>query len=159
MITVIIREKRFECHAALRSLFISLLRSLPLVLEKKNSSTFTTPWSCQKNKISFQHYVHDAMIMKKIVYIKFHKKYINCYYVHYAEIMTKKYIFSFQHYYIRYTVMMKKKTFSPIANCYYVHYAVIMTKIYVFISAVRVLHLDHDKKYTFFHFSITFSRS
>ena len=61
----------------------------------------------------------------------------------------------------------KKNTFSPIANCYYVHYvvimskiyfpysyyvhySVIMTKIYVFISALHVLHLDHDKKYTFF---------
>ena len=60
----------------------------------------------------------------------------------------------------------KKKTFSPIANwyylhyvlimsrkyfphSYYVHYAMIMTKIYVFISALRVLHLDHVKKYTF----------
>ena len=35
--------------------------------------------------------------MKKIGYIRIHKKYINSYYVHYAGIMTKKYIFSFQH--------------------------------------------------------------
>ena len=39
----------------------------------------TAPWSYQKNKISFQYYVHDTKIMKKIVYIKFHKKYIKCY--------------------------------------------------------------------------------
>ena len=106
---------------------------------------------------------------EKNVYIRFHEKCINCYYVHYAAIMTKKYIFSFQHYNIHYTMMIKfkKNTFSPIANCYYVHYvvimskiyfpysyyvhySVIMTKIYVFISALHVLHLDHDKKYTFF---------
>ena len=72
----------------------------------------------------------------------------------------------------------EKNYFSPIANCYYVDYVVIMskkyfhiattftkpkytflTKIYVFISPLRVLFLDHVKKYTFFHFSTTFSRS
>ena len=76
-----------------------------------------------------------------------------------------------------YTVMCEKIAFSPIANCYYVHYVVIMskkyfphsyydvhyavtmTKICVSISALRVLHHDHDKKYTFFHFSTTVSRS
>ena len=48
----------------------------------------------KRNKTSFKRYVHDAMIMKKIVYIRFHhKKYINCHYVHYAAIMTKKFIF------------------------------------------------------------------
>ena len=60
------------------------------------------------------------MIMKKIGYTRLHKKYI---------------------------------------NSYYVHYAVIMIKIFVFISALRVLHLDHDKKYTFFYFITTISRS
>ena len=93
------------------------------------------------------------------VYIRFHKKYINYYYANYAAIMTKIYIFPFHHYYIHYTVMMRKSTFSPVVNCYYVHYAVIMTKIYLFISALRVLNDDHDKKYTFFHFSTTLSRS
>ena len=98
-----------------------------------------------------------AMIMKKLFTLNFIKN-INCYYVHYAATMTKKYIFSFQHYYIHCTVMMKKNTFSSIANCYYVHYVVIMSKkyfpysyyvhyvmimIHVFISALRVLHLDH----------------
>ena len=34
------KEKRFECYAALRSLFILLLRSQPLVLEKKYSYNF-----------------------------------------------------------------------------------------------------------------------
>ena len=52
----------------------------------------------KRNKISFQHYVHEAVIMKKIGYSWFHKKYINCYNVNYTVIMTKKYIFSFQHY-------------------------------------------------------------
>ena len=112
----------------------------------------------KRNKILFQCYVHDAMIMKKLFTLNFKKKSINCYYVHYAATMTKKYIFSFQHYYIHCTVMMKKNTFSSIANCYYVHYVVIMSKkyfpysyyvhyvmimIHVFISALRVLHLDH----------------
>ena len=109
-------------------------------------------WSCQKN--SFQHNVRDAIILQKIVYNMFHKKYINYYYLHYAAIMTKKSVFSYQHYYIHSTVMMKKKTFSPISNCYYVHYVVIMSKI----SALRVLQFDPDKKYTFFHFSTTLSR-
>ena len=34
----------------------------------------------------------------------------------------------------------------------YVHYALIITKIYIFISALRVLRLDHAKKYIFFSF-------
>ena len=38
---------------------------------------------------------------------------INCYYGHYAAIMTKKYILSFQHYYIHYTVVMRKNYFLP----------------------------------------------
>ena len=119
----------------------------------------------KRNKISFQRYVRDAM--KKIVYFRFHhKKYINCYYVHYAAIMTKKFIFKFQHHYIHYTMMITKNYFFPYASCYYVHcavimskkyffhgyyvhYAVILTKIYVLISALCLLHLDHDKKYTF----------
>ena len=32
----------------------------------------------KRNKISFQRYAHDAMIMKKMLYIRFHKKFINC---------------------------------------------------------------------------------
>ena len=59
-------------------------------------------------------------------------------------------------YYVHYVVMMSKKYFP---HSYYVHYAVIMTRIYVFISALRVLYDDHDKKYTFFHFSTMLSRS
>ena len=138
--------------------FMLLLRSVPLVLEKNLFIIFYyihyTMVMSKRNKISFQHYVHDA------------KKFINCYYLHQVVIMTKKHIFSFQHYYIRYIMMMKKKTFSLIANCYYVHYvqimskkyflhsyfihyAMIMTEIYIFISAPCVLHLDHIKKYTF----------
>ena len=68
----------------------------------------------KRSKISFQRYVHDAMIMKNIRFtLGLVKIYINCYYVDYTAIMTKKYIFSFQHYYIHYTVMMRKKYFFP----------------------------------------------
>ena len=42
---------------------------------------------------------------------------------------------------------MSKKYFP---HSYYVLYAVIMIKIYVFISALRVVHLDHDKNILFF---------
>ena len=50
----------------------------------------------KRSKISFQRCVHDAMIMKNIRFtLRFIKKYINCYYVDYAAIMTKKYIFLF----------------------------------------------------------------
>ena len=67
----------------------------------------------ERSKILFQRYVHDAMIMKNIRFtVGFVKNtLINCYYVDYAAIMTKKYIFSFQHYYIHHTVMMRKKYF------------------------------------------------
>ena len=65
-----IRKKRFECHAALRSLFILLLRSLPAVLEKNlfiilYYVNYAMVMS-KRSKISFQRYVHDAMIMKNI---------------------------------------------------------------------------------------------
>ena len=152
---VIIRKKEFECHLALHSLFILLLRPLPLVFKKNLFIIFYyilyTVVMSKRNKILFQHYVHNA------------KKFINCYYLHQAAIMTKKHIFSFQHYYIHFTVMMKKNYFFPYCylhyvvimskkyfpHSYYVHYTVIMTKIYVFLSAIRVLHLYHVKKYTF----------
>ena len=87
----------------------------------------------KRNKISFQRYVHDAMIMKKLFILGFFFFFfcafsicrnvfllvldgtqnvhtslscanINCYYGHYAAIMTKKYILLFQHYCIHYTV-------------------------------------------------------
>ena len=148
------KENKFECHAALRSLFILILRPLTLVLEKKSFYNF--PLSSlrhgvfkRKNKISFQHYIHNG-------------RYINCYYVHYAVIVTEKYIFSFQHYCVRYT-MMKKIYLSPIVNCYYPTASWLCQKNifpitttfttpwswqkYVFISALCVLHLDHDKKH------------
>ena len=130
----------------------------------------------KRNKISFQRYAHDAMIMKKMLYIRFHKKFINCIKNILNTFSTtsttpwswQKCIF-FRSSTPTFTTPQwwKKNTVSPIANCYYVHYvvimskkyfphsyyvhyAVILTKIYVFISALRALHLDHDKKYFFF---------
>ena len=107
-----------ECHAALRSLIILLLRSLLFVLEKKYIFIIFYYFHyamvmSKRSKILFQCYIHDAMIMKNIRFtLGFIKNtLINCYYVDYAAIMTKKYIFSFQHYYIHYTVMMRKKYF------------------------------------------------
>ena len=100
----------YECHAALRSLLILLLRLLPLVLEKNLFVIFYYVHygmvMSKRSKILFQRYVHDAMIMKNIRFtVGFVKNtLINCYYVDYAAIMTKKYIFSFQYYYIHYTV-------------------------------------------------------
>ena len=132
----------------------------------------------KRNKISFQRYAHDNMIMKKMLYIRFHKKFINCIKNILNTFSTtsttpwswQKCIF-FRSSTPTFTTPQwwKKNTVSPIANCYYVHYvvimskkyfphsyyvhyAVILTKIYVFISALRVLHLDHDKKDTFFSF-------
>ena len=77
-------------------------------------------------------------------------------------IVTEKYIFSFQHYCVRYT-MIKKIYLSPIVNCYYPTASWLCQKNifpitttfttpwswqkYVFISALCVLHLDHDKKH------------
>ena len=111
--SVILRKKRFECNATLQSLFIVLLRSIPFFIEKKLFIIFyythCVMVMSKRNKISFQCYVHDAMIMKKLFTLNFIKN--NCYYVHYAATMTKKYIFLFQHYYIHCNVMMKKKHF------------------------------------------------
>ena len=50
-----LKEKKMWTTAALWPLFILLLRSLPLILEKKIfwfSTTFTKAWSCQKKIIS-----------------------------------------------------------------------------------------------------------
>ena len=103
-------------------------RLLPLVLEKKSfynfllsslrhghfkktkfhfSTTFTTPWSWKK--LFTLSFIKNTFIATTST----------------SVIMTKKHIFSFQHYNIHYTGMI---TFSPIANCYYVHSVVIMSK-------------------------------
>ena len=107
-----------ECHSTLRSLLILLLRSLPLVSEKKNLFIifYYVHYAMVKNKQNFiSALLQDAMIMKNIRFILglVKNRLINCYYVDYAAIMAKKYIFSFQHCYIHYTVMMRKKHFSP----------------------------------------------
>ena len=155
-----LKEKK-DLNVMRHSNHCSLCCCVPFFIEKRLFIIFyythCVMVMSKRNKILFQCYVHDAMIMKKLFTLNFIKN-INCYYVHYAATMTKKYIFSFQHYYIHCTVMMKKNTFSSIANCYYVHYVVIMSKkyfpysyyvhyvmimIHVFISALRVLHLDH----------------
>ena len=148
------KENKFECHAALRSLFILILHPLTLVLEKKSFHNFPLRSlrhgvSKEKTKFHFSTTFTTADI--------------NCYYVHYAVIVTKKYIFSFQHYCVHYT-MIKKICLSPIVNCYYPTTSwLCQTNIFpiattftmpwpwqkhVFISALRVLHLDHDKKHT-----------
>ena len=51
----------------------------------------------KSSKILFQCYIHDAMIMKDIRFtLGFIKNtLVNCYYVDYAAIMTKKHMFSF----------------------------------------------------------------
>ena len=66
------------------------------------------------------------MIMKKIGYTRLHKKYINSYYVHYAVIMIKIFVF---------------------ISALRVYYTLIMTKnILFFISVLRSLGLNHEKK-------------
>ena len=95
----------------------------------------------KRNKISFQCYVHDLWLILGFFFFFFFFFFcafsicrnvfllvlggtynvhtslscanINCYYGHYAAIMTKKYILSFQHYYIHYTVVMRKNCFLP----------------------------------------------
>ena len=71
-----ISEYLFAAHIFCNVSWFIDLRSLPLVLEK----IFVLHHGHvkkRKTKISFQHYVHDAMSMKKFVYIRFHKKLIN----------------------------------------------------------------------------------
>ena len=131
----------------------------------------------KRSKILFQRYVHDAMIMKNIRFtLGFIKNTLiattsttswswqkSIFFLFSTTALTtpwwwEKSAFSLvaNCYYVPYVVIMSKKYFP---HSYYVHYAVIMTKIYVFISALRVLYDDHDKKYTFFHFSTMLSRS
>ena len=56
----------------LLSLFTSLLYSLPLDLEKKIFLIFYivhyVMFLPKKKQISFHHYVHDGMIMKKVIF-------------------------------------------------------------------------------------------
>ena len=135
----------------------------------------------KRNKISFQRYVHDLWLILGLFFFFFFCAFsicrnvfllvlggtynvhtslscanINCYYGHYAAIMTKKYICHFSTTTFTTPWWWEKITFYPTANCYYVHCVVIMSswQKYVFISALRVLHLDHDKKYTFFSFQL-----
>ena len=70
------------------------------------------------------------------------------------------YIFLFQYYYIRSTLIIRKNFFSlfliatssttPWLPCYYVHSVSIMTKICIFISRLHLLRLDHVKQIFFF---------
>ena len=132
----------------------------------------------ERSKISFQRYIHDVMIMKNIRFtLGFIKNTLiattsttprswwqkSIFFLFSTTTFTtmwwwEKSAFSLvaNCYYVPYVAIMSKKYFP---HSYYVHYAVIMTKIYVFISALRVLYDDHDKKYTFFHFSTMLSRS
>lgn len=95
-------------------------------------TTFSTPWSWQKYIISFQHYVHYALIIKKNFF--FHsvlrslrrnnwKKnalakfviidnllFICCYYVHYVVTMTKNKYFCFSTAFT--TAWLRKNIFS-----------------------------------------------
>ena len=172
MITVIIREKRFECHAALRSLFISLLRSLPLVLEKKNSfynfllrslrhgrvkktkfhfsTTFTTPWSWKK--LFTLSFIKNTLIATTSTTPRSWQRNI---YFHFS-ITTfttpwwwKKKLFP---------LLLTATTFTTpwswqkymFSFQQYVYYTLIMTKnILFFISVLRSLGPNHEKKKNF----------
>ena len=131
------------------------------------------------SKISFQRYVHDAMIMKNIRFtLGFMKNTWIATRLTTPRSWQKNALFLFSTTTFTTPWWWEKRTFSPVANryyvfcvvmmskkyfphSYYVHYAVTMTKIYVFISALRVFALqdDHDKKDNFFYFSTTLSRS
>ena len=91
----------------------------------------------KRNKISFQRYAHNAMIMKKMVYIRFHKKFINCIKSTLNTFSTtsttpwswqKGMFFRFSTPTFTTPQWWEKITVSSIANCYYVHYVVIMSK-------------------------------
>ena len=138
---VIIRKNRFECHAALHSLFISLLRSISLVLIKRNKlfqQNFLLRSLRHGHAKNTKFHFSTTFIMSwswnKAIYIQFHVKNILLLRPLRRDFVQKN-LFSYSH---------------------YVHYAVIMIKIYVFISALRVLHLGYEN--FFFHFSATFSR-
>ena len=169
-----LKEKKIWISCGtLRSLFILLLRSLPLVLEKKNYYNFFIIFyyihyamvMSKRSKISFQLYVHDAMIMKNIRFtLSFIKNTLIATTSTTPRSWQKSIFFLFSTT-TSFTTpwWWEKSTFSTVANCYYVHYvaimskkifphsydvhyAVIMTKTDVFISALRVLYDDHDKK-------------
>ena len=107
-----LKEKK-DLNVMRHSNHCSLCCCVPFFIEKRLFIIFyythCVMVMSKRNKILFQCYVHDAMIMKKLFTLNFIKN--NCYYVHYAATMTKKYIFLFQHYYIHCNVMMKKKIF------------------------------------------------
>ena len=165
-----LKEKKIWISCGtLRSLFILLLRSLPLVLEKKHFFIIFyyihyAMVMSKRSKISFQFYVHDAMIMKNIRFtLGFIKNTLIATTSTTPRSWQKSIFFLFSTTTFTTPWWWEKSTFSPVANCYYVHYvaimskkyfphsydvhyALIMTKTYVFISALRVLYDDHDKK-------------
>ena len=142
----VIWGKTFNSHAALRSFFISLLHSLHLIFSKKKFFLvfyYVHYIIVLQKKLSFQWYVHDALIMNKI---------------YYAVIMTKK-PFSFQHYYIYYIVIITKiilslsllrplhcdydkKYFCPNATMFIALSS--WQKIYIFVSVLCALCVDYE---------------
>ena len=150
------KENKFECHAALRSLFILILRPLTLALEKKYFYNFPLSSlrhgvSKEKTKYHFSTTFTTADILIATTSTMLW--------------LTEKYIFSFQHYCVRYT-MIKKIYLSPIVNCYYptaswlcqkkyfsysyyVHYAVIMAKVCFHFSAVCATSWSWQKTCSF----------
>ena len=103
----------------LSSLFILLLRSLSLALEKKIFFIIFyyihyAMVMSKRSKIWFQRYVRDAMIMKNIKFtLGFIKNTLIATTLTTPRSWQKSLFVLFQHYYIHYTVMMRKKFFFP----------------------------------------------
>ena len=174
-----LKEKKIWISCGtLRSLFILLLRSLPLVLEKKNYYNFFIIFyyihyamvMSKRSKISFQLYVHDAMIMKNIRFtLSFIKNTLIATTSTTPRSWQKSIFFLFSTTTFTTPWWWEKSTFSPVANCYYVHYVAIMSATFTtpwswqkymfsFQHYVYYMMIIY-KKYTFFHFSTTLSRS
>ena len=90
-----------------------------------SATTFTTLRSCQKNKISFQHYVHNAMIMKKLFTLS-----LCCCYVYYGVISImsttpwlRKKIFSF-HFSTTFTTSWSRLKINLLSFQQYIPYTI-----------------------------------
>ena len=135
------KEKRSEYHATLRFLLISLLHSLPLVLGKNIFLNFllrTLRHGHAKKKRRFH---FSTTLTGFLFYI--------------ITLFTFNFIAKQQQLVLRplrrdYEKKKKKKSSLKLLF----PYALIMTKKYNFISALRVLHLDHNKKKFFVFISV-----
>ena len=99
----------------------------------------------ERSKILFQRYVHDAIIMKNIRFtLDFVKNtVINCCYVDYAPIMTKKYIFFFSALLHSLRCDDEKKVLFPLL-------LTAATFTTFLLCLLRSLRHDHDKNICFY---------